>query len=128
MAIEVVWDEDLSRRIDDAADPFYCEYLAVGTIAGRDVAVRAESIVDLRPGSKVATRMEPAALDEARAQIGDVARRIARVEALKQIGALRHHFDNKTLDAPRMTISGLRPVREIVFPELRPRAAGGSRR
>jgi len=54
LAAGVSWDPHQSRRLDDARDPRYCAWLAVGTFKGfdgREVTIQASKEVDLREGS-----------------------------------------------------------------------------
>lgn len=53
-AAGISWDPAASGRLDDASDPYYCAWRAVGTVRhfdGTEVTIEGSKEMDLRPGS-----------------------------------------------------------------------------
>lgn len=85
----VQWDPVLSRRLDDASNPHYCRYLAVGKMRDSDgtwITVFDEKENDLRDGSQQAKDMTEKQLAQQRANIWSLTITKARNRAIRGRG------------------------------------------
>lgn len=85
----VQWDPVLSRRLDDASNPHYCRYLAVGKMRDSDgtwITVFDEKENDLRDGSQQAKDMTENQLAQQRANIWSLTVTKARNRAIRGRG------------------------------------------
>lgn len=95
-AAGISWDPRLSGRLDDASDPHYCRYRAVGIIRDFDGAVRqivGEKEVDVRDGSpQVAAIIDRCIAKARKSNSGADAERRGRLAGETQIREIRLHI------------------------------------
>jgi hypothetical protein len=129
-AAGVSWDGALSRRTDDASDPHYCAYKAVGSYLhfdGRECQIQGEKAMDLRDGSPqlltIRQRAEgkrknpDAEIRELRQHILEHAETKARLRAIRALG-IRTSYTREEL-AKAFVIARLMWSGETSDPELR---------
>ena len=144
MAMGLVWDPILSRRLDDAKSPYYCSYLAVGHYPnwdGSQGTTQATKEVDLRDGAPAVTAMwerhkqklaewerggkqgyapkDPTAqLREARLHVLTMCESKAKNRAVRALG-VRTSYDKKELATKPFICARVQFTGESSDPELR---------
>jgi hypothetical protein len=126
----VSWDGQLSRRTDDASDPHYGAYKAVGSYLhfdGRECQIQGEKAMDLRDGSpqlltirqRAASRQKnpDSEIRELRQHILEHAETKARLRAIRALG-IRTSYTREEL-AKAFVIARLMWSGETSDPELR---------
>jgi hypothetical protein len=108
----ISWDGQLSRRTDDASDPHYCAYKAVGSYLhfdGRECQIQGEKAMDLRDGSpqlltirqRAASRQKnpDSEIRELRQHILEHAETKARLRAIRALG-IRTSYTREEIAKP----------------------------
>lgn len=102
-AAGINWDPIRSRRVDDASEPHYCHYLAVGWVQDFDGSWRcisADKEVDLREGSTTIQSWKPKRLAIAREHILRLTQTKARNAAIRQALAMKQAYTPEELKRP----------------------------
>lgn len=101
-ALGLSWDPDKSRRLDDASDPYYCHWRAVGTYRmsdGQRCVIKGEKELDARDGSPQVAGKSPKQVAQLREHVMSHAETKARLRAIRSMG-IRTAYSRRELDKP----------------------------
>lgn len=120
-AAGVSWDAVLSGRLDDASEPFYCRYRAVGWVVDFDNSRRqigGEKEVDFRNGSPQIAGWQDRRVRRAREHIVALAESKAKNRAIRHALAIKSKYTVDELSRP-FVVPKLVFTGETEDPELR---------
>lgn len=108
----VTWNPSMSGRLDDASDPYYCHYRAVGMVRdfdGTPIVISGEKVMDLRDGSPTA-KNGGAEIGIQRKFILEHAETKAKLRAIRSGLSLRTSYSPADLEKPfivaKLTVTG----------------------
>lgn len=101
-ALGLTWDVERSRRLDDASDPYYCHWRAVGryrTSDGQVATIKGEKEMDAREGSAQISGKSPKQIAGLREHLMSHAETKARLRAIRTMG-IRTAYSAEELKLP----------------------------